>query len=98
MNDGLIIGTLIIFLIPIFLITIFIPYWTRKTESFGVSIPADVYNEPILQALRKRYMVQMIVISILYTFALLVSLLSLSMSEQTTAIVYTISIFLYLLI
>jgi len=98
MNDGVMIGSLIALLIPVILMTIFIPYWTRKTESFGVSIPADVFNEPILQALRKRYMMQMIFISIIYIFTLLVIFLTIPMSDQTTAIVYTISIFLYLLI
>src|SRR5690625_4449789 len=41
---------------------------------------------------------QLSIISIVYTLILLVTLLAVSMSEQTLAIVYTVSIFLYLLI
>ena len=33
----------IVLFVPIFILINFTPYWTRKTESFGVSIPEEVY-------------------------------------------------------
>lgn len=44
-----------IIMVPIFIPFIFIPYWTRKTESFGVSIPETVYNQPELKKSRRHY-------------------------------------------
>lgn len=41
--------------IPLFLIAIFMPYWTRRTESFGVTIPEEIYESPPLQKMRKQY-------------------------------------------
>lgn len=46
---------LFITFVPVVLITVFIPYITRKTESFGVSVPEDVYHDDELVAMRKRY-------------------------------------------
>lgn len=34
----------------------FIPFWTRKTESFGVTIPEEIYQSTELKQMRKRYM------------------------------------------
>ena len=39
------------------LINVFMPYFTRRTESFGVSIPEEVFEEEILKDLRKRYVI-----------------------------------------
>jgi uncharacterized membrane protein len=33
-----------------------IPFLTRRTESFGVSLPAELYDEPWLQKLRQEYL------------------------------------------
>src|SRR5690625_6622000 len=41
--------------IPIFITMMFIPYWTRRTESFGVSIPEDEYHSVSLKKMRKHY-------------------------------------------
>lgn len=37
------------------LINVFMPYFTRRTESFGVSIPEEVFEDEILKDLRKKY-------------------------------------------
>ncbi|KKB39137.1 DUF1648 domain-containing protein [Bacillus thermotolerans] len=42
-------------MIPIFIPLIFIPSWTRKTESFGVSIPEQEYGKPALKSMRRKY-------------------------------------------
>ncbi|MGC4378062.1 DUF5808 domain-containing protein [Fictibacillus sp. Mic-4] len=50
-------GWMIFFItfLPIAVLIIFIPYLTRKTESFGVSIPEEVYQLRELAGLRKKY-------------------------------------------
>lgn len=48
-------GILLLVLIPVFISLMFIPYLTRKTESFGVSIPEEVYQQAELKTMRKRY-------------------------------------------
>src|SRR5690625_4398096 len=57
---------LMITMFPIFSFILFIPYWTRKTESFGVSIPIEIYYSPSLKTMRKNYTLLMGVISILF--------------------------------
>lgn len=49
------------------LINVFMPYFTRRTESFGVSIPEEVFEEEILKDLRKRYVIISSVIVLLIT-------------------------------
>ncbi|MCR8643104.1 DUF5808 domain-containing protein [Paenibacillus sp. N1-5-1-14] len=41
--------------IPIGILLIFGPYFTRKTVSFGVSISEEIYYSPIVRGLRKQY-------------------------------------------
>ncbi|MGE8204216.1 DUF1648 domain-containing protein [Heyndrickxia sp. NPDC080065] len=41
--------------IPITIITMIIPYITRKTECFGVSIPEEIYSSKELIVMRKKY-------------------------------------------
>lgn len=50
-------------MIPVFISLVFIPYWTRKTESFGVSIPETVYDQPELKKMRSQYAWSMAIIS-----------------------------------
>lgn len=45
--------------IPLYVLLAFMPHLTRKTESFGISIPREVYELPILKEIRKRYAVFM---------------------------------------
>lgn len=44
MNTMMMMILLLVILIPVFTSLMCIPYWTRKTESFGVSIPEEVYS------------------------------------------------------
>lgn len=44
-----------VIMVPVFLMIMFTPYVTRKTESFGVSIPEAVYNDTSMKKLRKAY-------------------------------------------
>lgn len=41
--------------VPVLIAMVFMPYLTRKTESFGVSIPEDVYHSDELTNMRKQY-------------------------------------------
>ncbi|WP_376847584.1 DUF1648 domain-containing protein [Camelliibacillus cellulosilyticus] len=47
--------TFLISLIPVALFLMITPYLTRRTESFGVSIPADAYKHEDLVKMRKQY-------------------------------------------
>jgi len=98
MTSGLMISLLMVVLLPGFIITIFIPYWTRKTESFGVSIPEEKYHSAKLQKMRKKYVYRMIFISIGHIFILVGIFLITNMPEETFVIVYTATVFLYLMI
>ena len=53
-------------------INVFMPYFTRRTESFGVSIPEEVYEEEILKTLRKDYVtlssVIVLIITIIFSY------------------------------
>lgn len=64
----------ILLFIPVFILLIGMPYWTRHTESFGVSIPSDVYMDEKLKRMRKKYASVMTVFSIviLLTFYFIV--------------------------
>ena len=46
---------MLIILIPTVFITAITPYITRRTESFGVSIPEEIYGNPELAQFRKKY-------------------------------------------
>ncbi|HET7657241.1 MAG TPA: DUF5808 domain-containing protein [Bacillales bacterium] len=47
--------TMLIAFIPIVFISVFMPYVTRRTESFGVSIPEEIYHSDELKKMRKHY-------------------------------------------
>lgn len=65
---------IIVFMIPGIISIMFIPYWTRRTESFGVSIPESIYNRPDLKGMRKQYalisgMLGVVVLALFLLFA-----------------------------
>ncbi|WP_053071900.1 DUF1648 domain-containing protein [Ornithinibacillus contaminans] len=96
--NGLMILLLVVILVPAFIATMFIPYWTRRTESFGVSIPEAIYHTDSLKKMRKQYVVASGVASIVVV-AVLVWLRSLTdMNEETFSIYFSILIFLYVLV
>jgi uncharacterized membrane protein len=53
--NSTIVSLLVIMMVPIFIPLIFIPFWTRKTDSFGVSIPEEAYHRPDIKKMRKKY-------------------------------------------
>ncbi|MFZ3591126.1 DUF1648 domain-containing protein [Bacillus sp. DJP31] len=54
MNSILVVLMLVI-MIPVFITLMFMPYLTRLTESFGVTIPEDIYHSARLKLMRKQY-------------------------------------------
>lgn len=57
--------------IPVIIPTVFIPYWTRKTESFGVSIPEGIYHTAAVKKLRKQYAAITTIVAVLFLALLL---------------------------
>ncbi|RDW20886.1 hypothetical protein CWR48_04470 [Oceanobacillus arenosus] len=84
--------------IPVFLMMMLTPYLTRKTESFGVTIPEEVYSSKELKAMRKSYLISTGVLS--FIVLLLFSILGLTVAnhEQTISILLTTGIALYLIV
>ena len=62
MNNTIRFLTMIITFLPLYLLFAFIPYMTRKTESFGIGIPEDKYYDPETAGLRKKYRNRILVI------------------------------------
>lgn len=56
--------------IPVSIITTIIPFLTRKTESFGVSVTEEVHALPLNQQMRRQYAIIMGLISGLVTFSM----------------------------
>lgn len=88
---------LTIFLLPVFIILIFIPYWTRRTESFGVSIPEEVYHRNDLKEMRKKYAIQTSILSVLTVALFLLSYFFISQDENTVSIVYSVLVILFII-
>lgn len=84
-------------LLPVFITTMFVPYWTRRTESFGVTIPEAVYQTDKLKQLRKQYVLLSGLASILVTILLFI-LSSYNLEENVFAILFAALIFLYILV
>jgi len=73
----------------------FIPYMTRKTENFGVSIPESLYDRIDFKNMRRNYAIIMLVILAIITGIIII--IAFFASEKTLYIAYIISIFLYLI-
>lgn len=84
--------TMLVAFVPMVLITVFMPYVTRRTESFGISIPEEVYHSEQLKAMRKRYAWQTVIFSILVMVAWLVLA-----SFVSSAAVYLVAVFVFLI-
>ncbi len=72
----------------------FIPFVTRKTESFGVSIPADYYYRTDLKKMRKNYAT--IVLLLLVIVSLVLVLIGINFNTKTLYISYIVGLFVYL--
>lgn len=84
-------------MIPTFLIMMFIPYWTRKTESFGVSIPEAMYNDASIKAMRKQYAVIIGVVSSIFIAVFLMFSFFLTVDEQVLSTIFGAIIIIFLI-
>lgn len=84
-------------LVVIFIPLIFIPYWTRKTESFGVSIPQDMFQSDALRTMRKKYTLWMTLFSLFTLMLFLVIAFFSNRSENFLAGVFSLIIVSYLI-
>ncbi|HLQ71174.1 MAG TPA: DUF5808 domain-containing protein [Bacillota bacterium] len=96
--DGLMVLILALVMIPAFLMVMLTPYITRKTESFGVSIPEALYDDHRLKKMRRAYLVRTGILAIpiflMITF-LIVGLLG-EYNEQFIGVLFTVFIFIYI--
>lgn len=88
MNSIFMIVSFAIVLIPMFISLMFMPYWTRKTESFGVSIPESIYNLPALKEMRRLYARIIGIVSVGSLAAFILLSLFVSQNVQTTSIMF----------
>lgn len=85
---------LLVFL-PTVLIMAITPYITRKTESFGVSIPETIYGSKELIALRKKYAINTSVLGIII---LAITLITGQIYNETTWMtIFIVGIFLFII-
>lgn len=71
----------------------FIPYLTRKTESFGVSIPQSLHHRDDFKAMRKKYMLVVMVLGIIMLSVAFIS--SIFISEKAQIILFLILLVLF---
>jgi uncharacterized membrane protein len=81
-------------MIPVFIPLIFIPFWTRKTESFGVSIPEEAYHRPDIKKMRQTYAWTNTLLALITTVALWLG--AGGRDENFISILFTILIFIYI--
>lgn len=83
-------------LLAVFLSLVFIPYWTRKTESFGVSIPERLYKRADFEAMRKRYVLFMSILSLVLLAIFWVSSYFLKDDDTLLGIVFSAIILIFI--
>lgn len=89
-NVLLVMLVLVIFIPTSFIVTI-IPYLTRKTESFGISVTEEVHALPINRKLRKQYAMINGMISALLTIS--ISALTFTLEPEPWSIALMIHVF-----
>src|SRR5699024_11880849 len=89
---------LVVTMVPVFLSLMFTPYWTRKTESFGVSIPEEVYDQEEIRSMRKQYVWAMGLLSVIIIGAFWLLATILVESESAIGILFGIIIAVYIVI
>ena len=72
-----------------------LPYYTRKSISFGVAVPPDQKDEPFLAGLRKHYVVVTTLIAVVLGSASLLSVIRMS-EHNAVAQVASLAILVYL--
>lgn len=89
-----------VFLIVIFVLTgislALIPFLTRKTENFGVSIPETLYHRTPFKKMRKQY--ALIMMMILLTLTFLFFIIKNNVNDNTLMTLYIAILFLYLIL
>lgn len=98
MNDIFLLLTLSLSFLILFATMIFIPYWTRKTESFGVSIPQAVYETAPLKKMRKQYALWMSLVSGFILLLFILSYFYIGHDENSFVFFFIGLIFGYLII
>ncbi|MFZ4453609.1 DUF1648 domain-containing protein [Salibacterium aidingense] len=82
------IAVLSIVSLPVALILACIPYLTRRTESFGVSIPEKVYHTEPLKLIRKRYVRAILLLTVILIGGFLWAGLMMTANEETLSMVF----------
>jgi uncharacterized membrane protein len=80
-----------IIMIPSMVFMAIIPYISRKTESFGISIPSDVYQHPEVEGLRRCYRNRVLGICLVNVSVTLILMFIIKSSEA-----YIISIIVFI--
>ncbi|MGY0693454.1 DUF1648 domain-containing protein [Virgibacillus sp. FSP13] len=96
MNMGIFL--LIAIMIPVFISLMFIPYWTRRTESFGVSIPEKVYHHSEIKAMRRQYTIIMGTLSVVVLGVFLLLSTTIIASENALSILFSCFILMYIVL
>jgi len=86
---------LIFIYLPVVIITAITPYITRKTESFGVTIPSDMYEDPRFRNFRSSYAKRSILLGVV--FVLVLGILERLVDENVWILIFTVSVFAYLI-
>lgn len=85
---------ILVLFFPIVFISVFIPYVTRKTESFGVSIPEDAYHSDELKMMRKKYAWQTAVFGVVVMAVWLIYAVMISSVESP---VFLVALFVFMI-
>ncbi|WP_059170485.1 DUF1648 domain-containing protein [Bacillus sp. FJAT-27445] len=85
---------MVILMIPVYISMICIPFWTRKTESFGVSIPEEAYHRPDIKEMRKKYAFSTGFVALLNAIILIFT--SNGRSEDAISILYSVMLLIFI--
>lgn len=97
--DSLIIELLLAFImLPVIIFSMFIPYLTRKTESFGVSIPERIFYHENLKRMRKKYAVITGIIGLGSATAYIALDAILHLTPDASGIGWSLLLFLYIIL
>lgn len=95
MNSEIMYLTLFIsFLLP-GILSAFMPYLTRKTESFGVTITEEIYHSDRMKSIRKKYSIKALIVLSLIFF--ITSFYFFKFPEPTNIYIYTAGLFVMLI-
>lgn len=89
---------LILIFIPISMTLAVIPFVTRKTENFGVSIPASMYERDEFKIMRKKYAFFTVIAGFVFIGLLLIIGYTFTVHPDTMGIIVAIFTFVYLMI